>query len=137
MERYAGNDAPPALRHLPGWWRWAGIGCAVVVLALLVALALGAFSTRRLLVWGVGRLADRVAASLPQGTPDVVREALRQRLDCVVRAARERRVSESRLGEFARACTEALADKVVSPQEAERIAAIAEAVCRDAGGEGQ
>jgi predicted polyphosphate/ATP-dependent NAD kinase len=105
-----------------------------VVLGLVAALAGGAFSTHRMLAWGVARLADRVVASLPQGTPDVVREDLRRRLDCVVRAARERRVSERRLGEFVRACTDALADKQVTADEEERIATIADAICREAGG---
>ncbi len=119
----------------PGWWRWAGIGCGIVVFALVVALAGGAFSTRRMLVWGVARLADRVVASLPAGTPDIVRESLRRRLDCVVRAAREHRVSEQRLGEFARACTEALADRSVGSEEAQRIATIADGICRESAGE--
>ncbi len=106
----------------------------MLVLGLVAALAGGAFSTRRVLVWGVSRLADRVVASLPQGTPDVVRQELRRRLDCVVRAAREHRVSEERLGEFARACTDALADRSVSAEEEQRIAALAGAICSDAGG---
>jgi len=124
----------PAKRP-PGWWRWAAFGCGVVVVALVLALAWGAFSTRRMLVWGVSRLSDRVAASLPDGTPAVVREALRRQLDCVIRAAREGRVSEGRLGEFARACTEALADRAVVPDEERRIAGIADDICHEAGAE--
>ena len=86
-----------------------------------------------MVVWGMARLADRVFASLPQGTPDVVRNELRRRLDCVVRATREQRVSGERLGELARACTDALADRAVSAEEEQRIATIAEGICRDAG----
>jgi hypothetical protein len=100
---------------------------------LVVALAAGALSTRRMVVWGVARVADRVVASLPPGTPDVVRNELRRRLDCVVRAAREQRVNGQRLGELARACTDALADRAVSAEEEQRIASIAEAICREAG----
>jgi hypothetical protein len=133
VQRRPGNLGGTSAKQPPGWWRWAGIGCGVVALGLTVALVAGAFSTRRMVGWGVARLADRVVASLPNGTPAVVRDDLRRRLDCVVRAARERRVSEHRLGEFARACTDALADSSVSADEEQRIAAIADAICREAG----
>jgi hypothetical protein len=134
VQATAGDPEAKSAKQPAAWRRWAGLGCGVLILALVAALAGGAFSTHRMVAWGVARLADRVVASLPQGTPDVVRDDLRHRLDCVVRAARERRVSEHRLGEFARACTDALADKMVSADEEERIATIADAICREAAG---
>ena len=134
MQATAGPPDRASAKQPHGWLRWAGLGCGVLVLVLLAALAGGAFSTRRMVAWGVARLADRVVAALPAGTPDVVRNDLRRRLDCVVRAAREHRVSERRLGEFARACTDALADQSVSADEEERIATIADAICRESGG---
>jgi len=128
----SGEPEGASAKQPPGWWRWAGWGCGVAVVVLVVALAAGALSTRRLVVWGVARLADRVVASLPQGTPDVVRNELRRRLDCVMRATREQRVSGQRLGDLARACTDALADRAVSAEEEQRIATIAEGICREA-----
>ncbi len=133
METGSGELGRPAAKRPPGWWRWAALGCGVIVVVLLVALAWGAVSTRRMLVWGVSRLSDRVVASLPEGTPAVVRESLRRRLECAVRAARDGRVSERRLGELARACTEALADRTVAADEEQRIAGIADGICREAG----
>jgi hypothetical protein len=120
-------------KRLPGWWRWASIGCGVVLLVLVAALIGGVFSSRRMMVWGVTRLADRVMAALPEGTPAAVSSELRQRLDCVVRVARERQVSEQRLGEFAKACVDALADKSISADEEERIAVLADGICREGG----
>ncbi|MCJ7442443.1 MAG: hypothetical protein MUO25_12850 [Thermoanaerobaculaceae bacterium] len=134
MERNVGDLAGTPRKQPPGWWRWASIGCGAVILLLVVALAAGVFSSQRMLVWGVARLADRVVASLPEGIPQVVREGLRRRLDCVVRAARERRVSEQRLGEFARECVDALADKSISAEELARIESLALGFCGAAGG---
>ena len=85
-----GDPERAPARQPAGWWRWAGLGCGVLVLGLVAALAAGAFSTRRMVAWGVARLADRVVASLPAGTPDAVRADLRRRLDGVGRAARDR-----------------------------------------------
>jgi autotransporter translocation and assembly factor TamB len=119
----------------PRWWRWVSIGCAVVVLALVLALVGGVLSSRRMMVWGVGRLADRVIATLPQGTPPTIRNEMRRQFDCVVQAARERRVSEQRLGEFARACVDALADKSISADEEARLGTLAIGICREAAGD--
>jgi hypothetical protein len=117
-----------------GRWRWVSIGCGAVILLLFAALAAGVFSSRRMMVWGVTRLADRVIATLPEGTPRTIRDEMRRNFDCVVRAARERRVSEQRLGEFARTCVDALADKSISADEEVRIGTLAAGICRDAGG---
>jgi hypothetical protein len=134
MKLNVGDLAGTPRKQPLGWWRWASIGCGAVILLLVVALAAGVFSSQRMLVWGVARLADRVVASLPEGIPQVVREGLRWRLDCVVRAARERRVSEQRLGEFARECVDALADKSISAEELARIELLALGFCGAAGG---
>jgi hypothetical protein len=106
-----------------------------VILALVLALTGGVLSSQRMLVWGMARLANRVIATLPEGTPATVRDGMRRDFDCVVRAARERRVSEQRLGEFARACVDALADKSISAEEEARIGTLAAAICRDTGGD--
>jgi hypothetical protein len=135
MEPSLGGLVAAPRKQPPGWWRWASIGCGAVILLLVVALAAGVFSSQRMLVWGLARLGDRVVASLPEGIPRVAREELRRRLDCVVRAARERRVGEQRLGEFAHECVDALADKSISVDEEERIAALAGSLCREAGGD--
>jgi hypothetical protein len=135
MEPKPGDLVAATRKQPPGWWRWATIGCGAVILLLVVALAAGVFSSQRMLIWGLARLADRVVASLPEGIPQVAREGLRRRLDCVVRAARERRVREQRLGEFARECVDALADKSITADEEERIAALAGSICREAGGD--
>jgi hypothetical protein len=134
MDARPSNPTGPSRKQRQGWWRWASIGCGVVVLVLVVALIGGLFSSRRMMVWGVGRLGDRVMAALPQDTPAAVREELRRRLNCVVWVARERRASEQRLGEFAKACIDALADKSVSADEEEQIATAADRVCREGGG---
>jgi hypothetical protein len=111
------------------------IGCAALVLALVLALVGGGLSSRRMMVWGVGRLADRVIATLPQGTGPTIRNEMRRQFDCVVQAARERRVSEQRLGEFARACVDALADKSISADEEARLGTLAIGICREAAGD--
>jgi len=118
----------------PNWWRWVSIGCAALVLALVLALVGGVLSSRRMMVWGVGRLATRVIATLPQGTAPTIRNEMRRQFDCVVQAAREQRVSEQRLGEFARACVDALADKSISADEEARLGTLAIGICREAAG---
>jgi hypothetical protein len=135
MDPNLGDLVGATRKQPPGWWRWASIGCGAVILLLVVALVAGVFSSQRILVWGLARLADRVVASLPEGFPQVAREGLQRRLDCVVRAARERRVGEQRLGELARECVDALADKSITADEEERIAALAGSICREAGGD--
>jgi hypothetical protein len=106
----------------------------VVVLALVLALVGGVLSSRRMMVWGMERLADRVIATLPPGTAPTIRNEMRRQFDCVVQAARARRVNEQRLGEFARACVDALADKSISADEEARIGTLAAAICREAAG---
>jgi hypothetical protein len=133
VERNPLDIAGTPRKQPPNWWRWLSIGCGAVILLLFVALAAGVFSSRRMLVWGVARLADRVIAALPEGTPATIRDGMRRDFDCIVRAARAGRVNEQRLGEFARACVDALADKSISADEEVWIGTLAAALCRDAG----
>ena len=117
-----------------GWGRWVAIAAGLVLLALIVVLAASVFSAHRVLVWGLTRLTDRVLASLPPGTPAAVRQELQKKFACVLAAARHESVDERRLGEFARACSDALADRHVEPDEMERLDAMAGKLCREAGG---
>jgi len=107
-----------------------------VLLALIVVLAAGVFSAHRVLVWGLTRLTDRVLTNLPPGTPAAVRQELQRKFACVLAAARRESVDEHRLGEFVRACSDALADHRVEPDEMERLDAIAGKLCREEGGAG-
>lgn len=119
----------------PGWWRWAGIGGGVVVVILLLALVAGVFSARRMLTWGLRRITGAVVAAVPDEVPAARRDELRRRLDCVVRQAEEGRADERRLGELARACTQALRGGRLTPAETERIELLAGALCAETGGE--
>jgi hypothetical protein len=129
LELPAGGTPKSALR----WLRWASIGCGVIVLVLVLALGWGAFSSRRMMVWGLTRLANRVLASLPPATPTAVREELHRKFACVLSGAQRGVLDERRLGGFARACSDALADRRVEPDEMERLDALATRLCRDAG----
>jgi hypothetical protein len=119
----------------PGWWRWAGIGGGIVVVLLFLALAVGVFSARRVLVWGLSRVTSAVVGAIPAEVPAARRDELRRRLDCVVRQAQAGRADHRRLGELSRACTEALRDRRLTPEEMERIELLAGALCAEGGGD--
>ena len=129
-----GLQAAVTGRASRGWVRWVAIAAGIVLLALIVVLAAGVFSAHRVLVWGLTRLTDRVLSSLPPGTPAAVRQELQRKFACVLAAARQESIDERRLGEFVRACSDALADRRVEPDEMERLDAIAGKLCREAGG---
>ncbi len=120
---------------VPGWWRWAGIGGGVVVAILFLALVAGVFSARRMLTWGLRRIAGAVVAAVPAEVPAARRDELRRRLDCVVRQAEGGRSDERRLGELSRACTDALRNGRLTPGEMERIELLSGALCAESGGD--
>ena len=119
----------------PGWWRWAGIGGGVVVAILFLALVAGVFSARRMLTWGLRRITGAVVAAVPAEVPAARRDELRRRLDCVVQQAEGGRADQRRLGELSRACTGALRDGRLTPEEMERIELLAGALCAEGGGD--
>lgn len=100
-----------------------------MVLVLLVVLVAGLMSANRVLAWGAQRLGERVLQALPADLSAADRERLRLSLECAARAARESRAGERDLGTLLRACREALADRVVSPAEAEGILQAADRCC--------
>ena len=102
--------------------------------ALLLALIAGVLSARRVLSWGLRRITARVMTVLPADLPPARREELRRRLDCVVAEAEAGSADERRLGELARACSEAAAAGRVSPQALDRIELLAGALCVSSGG---
>ena len=102
--------------------------------ALLLALIAGVLSARRVLSWGLRRITARVMTVLPADLPAARREELRRRLDCVVAEAEAGSADERRLGELARACSEASAAGRVSPQALDRIELLAGALCVSSGG---
>jgi hypothetical protein len=117
----------------PGWFRWASVGCGLIVLVLIGILVMGLFRADSFVEWGLQRVTNRVMQSLPAGVPDQVRQELRRKLDCALRAASDGRVPPARIGELARACTDALADRQVDMVELERIDALAGKICREGG----
>ncbi len=117
-------------------WRWGTAGALLFVAVLVVVLFLGMISARRMLGWGMRRITAAVISAVPPETPAAERESLRVKLECVARAADEGRADERRLGEFARACTDALEDRKLTPLELARIEALATAVCLASGEEG-
>ena len=119
----------------PGWLRWAGIGGGIAVAVLVLILLAGVVSARRMLVWGLRNVTARAVAAVPADVPASRREELRRRLDCVVRLAESDRVDERRLGELARACSDAARDGRVSPEAMERLEVLAGGLCALAGGE--
>ena len=120
-------------RQLPDWWRWVGIGGAVVVVILFAVLFIGMLSARRMLTWGVHRITNAVLAALPPELPGARREQARLQLDCALRAAESGKADERRLGEFAKACSQALEDRNVSTDELARIESLAAGLCGEAG----
>ena len=135
MEFRLPETSPGRAPRPPGWWRWAGIAGGVAVALLFLALLAGVFSARRVLGWGLRRITTRVVAALPAEVSPARREELRRRLDCVVREAEAGRVDERRLGELARACSDAIAAGQVSPQALERIEVLSGGLCAEGGGE--
>ncbi len=127
--------APGERREPPGWLRWAGIGGGVAVAVLILVLLAGVMSARRMLSWGLRKVTARVVAAVPPDVPAARREELRRRLDCVIRLAESDRVDERRLGELARACSDAARDGRVTPEELERIEVLAGGLCAFSGGE--
>jgi hypothetical protein len=113
----------------PEWARWAAVGCGVLVLGLAALLVWSAVRADGLVNWGLRRLVARVTATLPDGVPQPARDELQRKLDCALQAAADHRVPPSRIGELARACTDALADKQVSMTELEEIDRIAGSLC--------
>jgi len=122
-------------REPPGWLRWAGIGGGVAAATLILVLLAGMLSARRMLVWGLRRVTAAAVTAVPPDVPAARREELRRRLDCVVRLAESGRVDERRLGELARACSDAAHDGRVTPDELERLEVLAGGLCALAGGE--
>lgn len=118
----------------PGWWRWAGIGGAVVVVILFLVLVAGTLSARRMLTWGLHRMTNGVLAGLPAELPSARREQVRLELDCVFKAAESGTADERRLGEFAKACSAVLEDRKISAEELARIESLALGFCGAAGG---
>ncbi len=135
MEFRLPEASPRESKRPPGWWRWAGIGGAILVAVLFLALLAAVLSARRVLSWGLRRIATRVEAALPAEVAAARREELRRRLDCVVREAEAGRADERRLGELARVCSEAVKTGSVSPEALDRIEVLAGGLCADGGGE--
>jgi hypothetical protein len=86
-----------------------------------------------MLTWGVHRITNAVLAALPPELPGARREEVRLQLDCVLRAAESGKADERRLGEFAKACSQALEDRKVSTDELARIEALAAGLCGGVG----
>ncbi len=128
---------PQPSEKAPEWFRWASIGCGLIVIVLIGVLVMGLFRAQRFVDWGLTRLSNRVLQSLPASVPDSVRQELRRKLACALAAARDGRVPPARIGELARACTDALADRQIAVEELERVDALAGAICREGGGVGK
>ena len=86
-------------------------------------------STDRLLGWGLERLGGKLLKALPTETPAPVRERLTQEFNCLQVAARQGRIDEQALGRLTRACTEALKDQRITPEELAHIDALATQLC--------
>jgi hypothetical protein len=134
MERSLGDLVGAPRKQPPDWWRWVGIGGAVVVVILFLVLFVGMLSARRMLAWGVHRITNAVLANLPSELPGARREQVRLELDCVLRTAESGRADERRLGEFAKACSQSLEDRKISSDELARIELLAVGLCGGAGG---
>jgi len=133
MQSSLGDLVGAPRKQPPDWWRWAGIGGAVVVVTLFLVLVVGMLSARRMLTWGVHRITNAVLASLPSDLPGAHREQVRLELDCVLREAETGGADERRLGEFAKACSQALEDRKVSSDELAHIESLAVELCGGAG----
>ena len=129
MEPNLGDLVGAARKRPPDWWRWAGIGGAVVVVILFLALLAGMLSARRMLTWGLHRITNAVLAGVPAELTGARREQVRLELDCVLKAAESGTADERRLGEFAKACSAALEDRKIGGEELARIESLAVALC--------
>jgi hypothetical protein len=133
MEPSLGDLLGAPRKQPPDWWRWVGIGGAVVVVILFAVLFIGMLSARRVLTWGVHRITNAVLAALPPDLPGARREQARLQLECALRAAESGKADERRLGEFAKACSQALEDRKVTAEELTRIESLAAGLCGGAG----
>ena len=108
-------------------WKWRAVGCGFLAgLTALLLLMAGKASQLR------GQALTRVRANLEQkaaGLPPGPRENLRGALVCldVLEAAPPR--DPRPLGVFMKAAREALADNLISPEEANHLANLARAAC--------
>jgi hypothetical protein len=71
--------------------------------------------------------------SAPAGAPGRAPQQARLQLDCALWAAESGKADERRLGEFAKACSQALEDRRISADELGRIESLAGALCSGAG----
>ncbi len=127
-------DWSKSIRGVPGWVRPVSIGCAVLVFIMFAVLFGGLVSSEKVLDWGLNRLYAKVLKSVPADTPPAIRSRLTRTFHCVLTAARDGRLDQRALGGLSRACSEALADQRLTPEEIARIQMIAAQLCVDSGG---
>jgi len=126
----------PAERRIdaPDWLRWVGLAGGVILLVLIVLLLGGMFSQRRVVAWGIHRLASRVTSALPVGVDSEQRRLLERGLECVVRSVRSGHLKAEEVASLVRSCNQALADGKVGPDEARALTTEAAGLCLRSGG---
>lgn len=128
-------DWAKSTRGVPGWARPVSIGCAVLVFIMFAVLFGGLVSSDKVLDWGLNRLYAKVLRVLPPDTPPATRSRLTRTFHCVITAVRDGRLDQRALGALSRACTDALADQRLTPEEIARIQMISAQLCVESGGQ--
>ncbi|HVN75071.1 MAG TPA: hypothetical protein VMT19_02055 [Thermoanaerobaculaceae bacterium] len=117
-------------------WRWVAAAAGGVAALCLLALVLGGtYVPRKNAARDLRAKRERVVTLL--SALPVERGRVGESLDCVVRGVFRNRLSVAQVAPLRQTCAAALADDVVTPQEAAAIEAAASALCRRAGGPGQ
>jgi hypothetical protein len=129
----AGHPAERTIKA-PGWLRWVGLGGVVLIVALLALLLGGMFSQRRVVAWGVHRLANRVTSALPADLEAEQRRLLERGLECVVTSLRSGHLKADGVAGLVRSCNRALADGKVGADEARALTTEAAGLCLRSGG---
>jgi hypothetical protein len=104
-----------------------------VALVLVAVMLGGAYVPRKNAARDLRAKRQRIVALLAAATPGA-RGQVEDNLDCVVRGVFRARLPVADVASLRQACAEALADGLITPQEAAGIATAASALCQRAGG---
>jgi hypothetical protein len=129
-------DSGPRMGRIrrSGSWRWvAAAACGLVALLLVEVVLGGAYVPRKNAARDLRAKRQRIVALLAAPTPGE-RGKVEDNLDCVVRAVFRARLPVADVASLRQACTEALADGVITPEEAAGIGTAASELCGRAGG---
>jgi hypothetical protein len=115
-------------------WRWvASAACSLAALVLLAVVLGGTYVPRKNAARDLRASRQRIVALLAPAMP-AERQQVEDGLDCVVRGVFRARLTVAEVASLRQVCMSALADGVITQEEAEGIGTAAHALCQQAGG---